>query len=116
MFQGFRSERIPTEGAGPDDVAVAPDGSVWSTGFTGGQLGRIADGAYEVATTIEAGINPITIADDGTVVNIEDMAPQTTDSHCAAKPVRYALEMNQGWFAKRGIAPGSKLRGSPFRP
>lgn len=60
-------QRIPTEGAGPDDVAVAPDGSVWSTGFTGGQLGRIADGAYEVATTIEAGINPITIADDGTV-------------------------------------------------
>ncbi len=54
------------------------------------------------------------IADDGTVVNIEDMAPQTTDSHCAAKPVRYALEMNQGWFAKRGIKPGMRLHGGPF--
>ena len=54
------------------------------------------------------------IADDGTVVNIEDMAPQTTDSHCAAKPVRYALEMNKGWFAKRGIKPGMRLHGGPF--
>lgn len=54
------------------------------------------------------------IADDGTIVNIADMKPQTTDSHCAAKPVRYALEMNQGWFAKRGFKPGMRLRGSPF--
>lgn len=54
------------------------------------------------------------IADDGTVVNIEDMAPQSTDSHCAKKPVRYALEMNQGWFAKRGIKPGTRLHGGPF--
>jgi uncharacterized membrane protein (UPF0127 family) len=56
------------------------------------------------------------IADDGTIVNIADMKPQTTDSHCAAKPVRYALEMNQGWFAKRGITPGFRLRGGAFGP
>lgn len=56
------------------------------------------------------------IADDGTVVNIEDMAPQTTDSHCAAKPVSFALEMHQGWFAKRGIRPGMRLHGAPFGP
>lgn len=54
------------------------------------------------------------IADDGTIVNIEDMKPQTLDSHCSAQPVRYVLEMNQGWFAKRGIKPGSKLTGRPF--
>jgi uncharacterized membrane protein (UPF0127 family) len=54
------------------------------------------------------------LADDGSVVNIADMRPQTTESHCAAKPVRYALEMNQGWFAKRGIKPGSRLQGGPF--
>ena len=54
------------------------------------------------------------LADDGTVVNIEDMQPQTLDSHCSAKPVRYALEMNQGWFAKRGIKAGSKIGGKPF--
>ena len=55
------------------------------------------------------------IADDGTVVNVEDMKPQTLDSHCSAKPVRYVLEMNQGWFAKRGIKPGFKLTGLPPR-
>lgn len=54
------------------------------------------------------------LADDGTVVNIADMKPQTLDSHCSAKPVRYALEMNQGWFAKRGIQTGAKLNGAPF--
>ena len=56
------------------------------------------------------------VADDGTVVNIEDMKPQTLDSHCSRQPVRYVLEMNQGWFAKRGIKPGSKLSGPPFPP
>ena len=54
------------------------------------------------------------VADDGTVVNIEEMKPQTLDSHCSTQPVRYVLEMNDGWFAKRGIKPGSKLRGAPF--
>lgn len=54
------------------------------------------------------------IADDGTIVNLEDMKPQTTDPHCSAKPVRYVLEMNQGWFAKKGLKAGSKLSGAPF--
>ena len=54
------------------------------------------------------------LADDGSVVNIDEMQPQTLDGHCSAKPVRYVLEMNKGWFAKRGIKPGSKLRGAPF--
>lgn len=54
------------------------------------------------------------LADDGTVVNLADMAPMTETSHCSAKPVRYALEMNQGWFAKRGIQAGARLRGGPL--
>lgn len=54
------------------------------------------------------------IADDGTIVNTADMAPRSEASHCSHKPVRFALEMNQGWFDKRGIKPGSKLRGQPF--
>jgi len=53
------------------------------------------------------------IADDGTIVNIEDMAPQTEDPHCAKKPVRYALEMAQGWFEQHGIQAGKKLDGLP---
>ena len=54
------------------------------------------------------------VADDGTIVNLADMKPQTEDSHCSAKPVRYVLEMNQGWFAKRSIKAGAKLQGAPF--
>ena len=55
------------------------------------------------------------IADDGEIVNLADMKPQTTDSHCSARPVRFVLEMNQGWFAKRGIKAGTRLGGDPFR-
>jgi uncharacterized protein len=54
------------------------------------------------------------VSDDGTVVNLVDMQPQTSDSHCSAKPVRYVLEMNQGWFDKKGIKAGAKLTGEPF--
>jgi uncharacterized membrane protein (UPF0127 family) len=54
------------------------------------------------------------VANDGTIVNLEDMKPQTTETHCSAKPVRFVLEMNQGWFAKRGIKAGFKLGGKPF--
>ncbi|MBX3623875.1 MAG: DUF192 domain-containing protein [Rhizobacter sp.] len=54
------------------------------------------------------------IADNGTVLNIEEMKPQTLDSHCSIEPVRYVLEMNAGWFGKRGIKPGTRLTGAPF--
>jgi uncharacterized membrane protein (UPF0127 family) len=50
---------------------------------------------------------------DGTIVNIEDMQPQTTESHCAKKPILYALEMNRGWFRQKNIRPGAKIEGLP---
>lgn len=55
------------------------------------------------------------VADDGAIVNIEEMQPQTENSHCSKAPVRYVLEMNKGWFAKKGIKPGTKLVGPMFR-
>ena len=57
---------------------------------------------------------PLSIAfidDDGTIANIEDMQPKTEDSHCSARPIRYALEMEQGWFGKRGLKAGFRLSG-----
>ncbi len=54
------------------------------------------------------------VADDGTIVNIVEMQPLSDASHCSAKPVRYVLEMNKGWFDKRGLKAGSKLRGGPW--
>lgn len=62
---------------------------------------------------------PLSIAfieDDGTVVNIAEMKPKSEASHCSERPVRYALEMNQGWFSKRSIKAGFRLKGSPFKP
>ena len=55
------------------------------------------------------------VADDGSIVNLADMKPQALDSHCSTQPVRYVLEMHRGWFAQRGIRPGSKLGGGPFK-
>lgn len=56
------------------------------------------------------------VADDGTIVNTDRMKPGSLDPHCSTQPVRYVLEMNEGWFAKRGIKAGSKLSGKPFAP
>lgn len=54
---------------------------------------------------------------EGTILNIEDMAPKTEINHCAAKPARYALEMNKGWFAQRGLNAGDRIGGvSKLRP
>ncbi len=56
------------------------------------------------------------VAADGTIVNIAEMKPKSDESHCSSKPVRHALEMNTGWFSKRGIKAGMRLRGAPFGP
>ena len=54
------------------------------------------------------------VADDGKIVNLADMKPQPLESHCSAKPVRFVLEMNQGWFQNKGLKAGSQLMGSVF--
>ena len=53
---------------------------------------------------------------NGIIINIEDMEPHTRDTHPAAKPVKYALEVNRGWFRKRGIKPGAKIEGIERAP
>jgi uncharacterized membrane protein (UPF0127 family) len=52
----------------------------------------------------------------GVIINIADMTPHSEQSHCAARPAVYALEMTQGWFAQRGIKPGAKLGGLNTAP
>jgi uncharacterized membrane protein (UPF0127 family) len=54
------------------------------------------------------------VADDGRIVNLADMQPMTENSHCSEEPVRFVLEMNQGWFAKKNIKKGAKLGGEVF--
>jgi uncharacterized membrane protein (UPF0127 family) len=53
------------------------------------------------------------IADDGKIVNIEEMKAMNEDNHCPSKPVRFALEMNQAWFTKRNISAGHTIYGLP---
>jgi hypothetical protein len=62
---------------------------------------------------------PLSVAfmdEQGTIVSIHDMKPHDETSHCAAKPARFALEMNQGWFAQKGIKPGGKISGIEKAP
>lgn len=57
---------------------------------------------------------PLSVAfleDDGRIVNIAEMQPQSDDSHCSSAPVRYALEMSKGWFAQRGLKAGAMIGG-----
>lgn len=55
------------------------------------------------------------VADDGRIVNLADMQPRNETSHCSKEPVRFVLEMNQGWFAKRHIGAGYRVQGPPFQ-
>ena len=57
------------------------------------------------------------IAADGRIVDIQDMQPLDETSHPSPEPAQYALEVNQGFFAERGIDVGDvveipDLRGS----
>jgi len=57
---------------------------------------------------------PLSIAfldEAGRIINVDEMAPQTEDNHCPRQPARYALEMNAGWFAVRGLQPGTRIGG-----
>jgi len=62
---------------------------------------------------------PLSVAfldEGGVIINIEDMKPHTQDSHAAARPAKYALEANLGWFRKRGIKPGARVEGIERAP
>ncbi|MRD73685.1 DUF192 domain-containing protein [Rhodocyclus tenuis] len=62
---------------------------------------------------------PLSVAfldEEGRIINIEDMQPQTENNHCAAQPARFALEMNLGWFASRSLGPGMRIVGVERSP
>ena len=76
----------------------------------------VFEGPAEVCMWMKNTLLPLSVAfidGNGKIVNIEDMQPQTLDSHCAKKLVRYALEMNLGWFKQKNIKPGAQIDGLP---
>lgn len=62
---------------------------------------------------------PLSVAfldEQGIIINIADMEPHTRTTHSAARPAKYALEVNRGWFAERGIKPGMRVEGIERAP
>ena len=62
---------------------------------------------------------PLSVAyldDSGKIVSIHEMEPQTEISHQAEGPVRYALEMNAGWFSSNKIKSGDNIKGLDKAP
>lgn len=60
---------------------------------------------------------PLSIAfidDDGTILKLADLEPHDLEGESSDHPVRFVLEVRQGWFAERGIAPGDRLSGPVF--
>jgi uncharacterized membrane protein (UPF0127 family) len=56
------------------------------------------------------------ITRDSLITDILEMAPlDTTTPYLSSRAVRYALEMNSGWFQSRDIKPGDTVRGIPPR-
>jgi len=49
------------------------------------------------------------IAPCGFIVGMADMQPQSEQLHQAEAEYRFGLEVNQGWFAKNGVAVGDKV-------
>jgi uncharacterized membrane protein (UPF0127 family) len=59
---------------------------------------------------------PLTIAyldAAGTILTLADMRPLDTTPVPSGAPAMYALEMNKGWFAVKGVAVGDKVTGLP---
>jgi uncharacterized protein len=69
----------------------------------------------EVASTCFWMLNtplPLSIGffdEDGTLINATDMQPFDETHHCPAKPMKYALEMPQGWFADNQVTEGMRM-------
>ena len=62
---------------------------------------------------------PLSVAfldEEGRILNVEDMQPQTENNHCAAGPARFALEMNLGWFSGKGLKSGVRIGGIEKSP
>lgn len=62
---------------------------------------------------------PLSVAfldEQGKIINVEEMQPQTENNHCAARPARFALEMNAGWFRQHGIGAGFGISGIERAP
>jgi uncharacterized membrane protein (UPF0127 family) len=57
---------------------------------------------------------PLSVAfldEKGVIINIAEMQADTLAKHFAARPAKYALEVNRGWFRAHGVLPGMSVIG-----
>jgi uncharacterized membrane protein (UPF0127 family) len=62
---------------------------------------------------------PLSIAfvdDSGKIVHLADMKPMDTHTTDSKLPARFALEVNQGWFAQHHVVVGDSIAGLPLPP
>jgi uncharacterized membrane protein (UPF0127 family) len=60
---------------------------------------------------------PLSIAflrEDGTVLKVADLEPHDLEGESSEHPVRFVLEVNQGWFEERDLGPGTRFCGPVF--
>ncbi len=62
---------------------------------------------------------PLSVAfldEQGVIINIAVMQPNTLAAHYPLRPAKYALEVNRGWFAQRGVTAGMRVEGVESAP
>ena len=52
----------------------------------------------------------------GRIVRVADMQPRSEALVSSGVPARYALEVNQGWYARHGVQSGDSLGRLPATP
>lgn len=128
MAQDGQPQRLPTTTLGAGmfnikvEVAQSPQehaiGLMWRTTMpTNEGMIFIFPRAGQQCFWMKNTLLPLSVAfidDKGTIVNLDEMQPQTENPHCSTRPVRFVLEMNKGWFTKHGFKAGDKLTGAPF--
>ena len=50
---------------------------------------------------------------EGRILNVVEMAPRSDATHPSRGEALYALEMRKGWFADKGVGPGTRVTGLP---
>jgi len=49
------------------------------------------------------------ISEDGLVVQVESLTPNSLEGKTTKQAIKYVVEMNQGWFAENHISVGSRF-------
>lgn len=106
-------------GSVPAQVEIADTPAAWRQGLTGRtHLGEDAGMLFLFPTShtqsfwmkdVPIPLDVAFLDDEKRIFQIELMSPNTRTLHVSKKPCRYVLEMPGGWFARRGIRPGTPV-------